>query len=245
MRFAVAFFLMITTLSWSQTSFDEAEMLFTAREYDKAKPLFLFHLKNQPNDLKTVEYLGDIACFEKDWDEAIQYYGKLVEGDEQSADFHYKLGGALGMKSLEVNKFKALGMIDDVEKHFLKAAELDENHIDTRWALVELYMKLPGILGGGTKKALKYAEELQNLSAVDGHLAKGTIHDQNHDFKKAETQYLKAVEVGGSATCYQKLADLYVKYKLNEKAISTLKKAYQIHQKTDFLLQLETLRKKS
>ena len=245
MRFIVALLFMTSTLSWSQTSFDEAEMLFTTREYEKAKPLFLFHLKNHPNDLNTIEYLGDIACFEKNWDQAIQYYAKLVENDHQNADFHYKLGGALGMKSLEVNKFKALGMIDDVEEHFLKAAELDEYHIDTRWALVELYMKLPGILGGGTKRALKYAQELDNLSPVDGHLAKGAIYDNDNDFKKAEQHYLKAIEVGGSTTCYQKLADLYIKYNQNDKAIVILNEAYETHHKTEFLLQVETLKKQN
>jgi hypothetical protein len=33
--------------------------------------------------------------------------------------FH-KYGGALGMKALEVNKFKALGMIDEIKESFEK-----------------------------------------------------------------------------------------------------------------------------
>ena len=35
------------------------------------------------------------------------------------------------MKALEVNKFKAFGIIGDVKEAFLKAAELDPEHIDT------------------------------------------------------------------------------------------------------------------
>jgi hypothetical protein len=32
----------------------------------------------------------------------------------------YKYGGALGMKALEVNKFKALGMIGEIKESFEK-----------------------------------------------------------------------------------------------------------------------------
>jgi len=56
------------------------------------------------------------------------------------------------MKAKSVNKFKALGMIDEVEESFLTAAKLDPKHIDSRWALVILYIELPGIIGGSEKK---------------------------------------------------------------------------------------------
>ena len=93
----------------------------------------------------------------------------------------------MGMKAKSVNKFKALGMIDDIENSFLKAAELDKKHIETRWALVMLYIELPGIVGGSEKKALKYSDELMELSKVDGHLSKGYIDEYFNRYKKAET----------------------------------------------------------
>ena len=80
------------------------------------------------------------------------YYGKLIKLKPGEADYHYKYGGCLGMKAKESNKFKALGMIDEVEESFLTAAKLDGKHIETRWALVMLYIELPGIIGGSEKK---------------------------------------------------------------------------------------------
>jgi hypothetical protein len=46
------------------------------------------------------------------------------------------------MKALEVNKFKALGMIGEIKESFEKTIKLNPAHIDARWALIELYIKL-------------------------------------------------------------------------------------------------------
>ena len=133
------------------------------------------------------------------------------------------------MKALSVSKFRALGIIGDVKKSFLRAAELDANHIDTRWALVELYMQLPGIIGGSKKKSLKYAEELEALSQVDGFLAKGYIYEYDNEPELAETFYKMAIDVGGSLTCYQKLTDLYESQNQPVKAIANIETAQQKH----------------
>jgi hypothetical protein len=49
------------------------------------------------------------------------------------------------MKALEVNKFKALGMIGEIKESFEKTIKLNPAHIDARWALIELYIKLPAL----------------------------------------------------------------------------------------------------
>ncbi len=53
----------------------------------------------------------------------------------------------MGMKALSVSKLRALTYIGDIRAHFEKAATLDPHHIEVRWALVEYYIQLPGILG--------------------------------------------------------------------------------------------------
>ena len=147
------FFLMFSFSVFSQTTFEKAEKLYTQKKYNEAEKLFSEHLKSQPNHTKTIEYLGDIAGHQKDWDAAITNYKKLKVSYPKVANYWYKYGGALGMKAKESNKFKALGMIDEVEESFLTAAKLDSKHIETRWALVMLYIELPGIIGGSEKKA--------------------------------------------------------------------------------------------
>ena len=218
------FFLMFSFSVFSQTTFEKAEKLYTQKKYNEAEKLFSEHLKSQPNHAKTIEYLGDIAGHQKDWDAAIANYKKLKVSYPKNANYWYKYGGALGMKAKECNKFKALGMIDEVEESFLTAVKLDSKHIETRWALVMLYIELPGIIGGSEKKAQKYADELMVLSKVDGYLAKGYIDVYFSRYAKAEIHYKKAHEIGNSKTTFEKLYDLY----LNK--LKDITKAYKLKQ---------------
>ena len=216
-KLLVIFFLFLSAITFSQTNFEKAEKLFKEKKYTEAKGLFESYLKSVPNHQKTIEYLGDIAGSSKMWDVAIDYYKKLKIQNPNSANYWFKYGGAMGMKAKSVNKFKALGMIDEIETAFLKAATLDKKHIETRWALVMLYIELPGIVGGSEKKATKYAEELLAISKVDGYLAKGYIDVYYKRYKAAEVNFLKAHQIGKSATTYAKLYDLYLN-KLKDKA---------------------------
>jgi tetratricopeptide (TPR) repeat protein len=194
---------------WSQSNFDKAEKLFKEEKFEQSQSLFESVLKTNSSDLKTIEYLGDIAGHYKSWDKAIGYYKKLKLLKPSEADYHYKYGGALGMKAKESNKFKALGMIDEVKASFEKAISLNPKHIESRWALIEIYIQLPGIVGGSESKAIKYSNELLRLSPVDGYLSRGHIEEYFKRYATAEQQYKKAIIAGGSKTSYQKLASLY------------------------------------
>jgi tetratricopeptide (TPR) repeat protein len=194
----------------AETDFEKAEKLYKQDKWEQAKILFENYLKSNPNNYKTIEYLGDIAGHQKKWDEAIKQYEILKKQFPKTANYWYKFGGALGMKAKSANKFKALVMIDDIENSFLTAAKLDAKHIDARWALVMLYIELPGIIGGSEKKAQKYSDELMDLSKVDGYLSKGYIDEYFSRYKKAEANYIKAHEIGNSNTTFQKLYNLYL-----------------------------------
>ena len=215
MKHFLFIFLLLPVLVMSQSNLEKGQRLFDDGKTDQAEVIFRSILKSDPTNLKAIEYLGDIAGVNKSWDEAISNYEKLKQLKPSEADYFYKYGGALGMKALEVNKFKALGMIDEVKGSFEKAIQLDPKHIDARWALIELYLKLPGIVGGSESKAIRYSAELMRLSPVDGNLSRGHIEEYFRRYTKAELYYKKAIAIGNSRTSYQKLADLY-KNKMNE-----------------------------
>ena len=194
---------------WSQSNFSKAEKLFEAGKYDQAQPVFESFLKENPSHLKTIEYLGDIAGHNKSWDKAIVYYRKLKQLKPSEANYYFKYGGVLGMKAKESNKFKALGMIGEVKESFEKAIELNPKHIEARWALVVLYLELPGIVGGSESKAIKYSNELLKLSLVDGYLSRGQIDEHFGRYLAAEQQYKKAIAAGSTKVGGQMLASLY------------------------------------
>lgn len=204
---------------FSQSNFDKGEKLYAENKLEAAREIFEQEEVKSKNFYKAMEHLGDIACKKEDWDSAIEYFETLKNKFPQNAEYQYKYGGALGMKAKASNKFVALGMIDDVEHAFVKATELDTTHIDSRWALVLFYVEIPAIIGGSEKKAQKYANQLMNLSKVDGYLAKGYIDVYFKRYQSAEKNYSLAHKIGNSKTTFEKLYDLYLnKLKNNEKA---------------------------
>lgn len=231
-NFTMKFFIYVfffTVAALGQTDIQKTEQFLADKQFSKAEALMIPYVKNNPHNLIGIELLGDAYGHQKKWDNAIENYKKLVDISPKTANYHYKYGGALGMKALSVNKMKALAIIGDVKQAFITAAELDPKHIETRWALVELYMQLPGIIGGSKSKSLKYADELQNLSKVDGYLAKGYIYDYDKEPKTAEKYYKLAVVEGGSLLCFQKLTNLYEAQKQPDKAIANMEVAQVKH----------------
>ena len=208
---------------------DRAIQLFNTERYDEAKPLFKAYLKEHPEDVTVMEYLGDIAGYAKDWDTAITYYERLTTLRPHIADYHYKYGGVLGMKALSISKLRALGLVGDIKDAFLKTIALDPDHIEARWALVEYYIQLPGIIGGSEKKAKAQADELSQISPVDGYLAHGYIAEYSDRPEDAEYNYKEAVKVGGSVNCYTKLYEHYEKQNAPDKALTVLSEAQEVH----------------
>ena len=232
------YLLLFPLLSFGQNSYEDIPRLFEQKKYKEAERIAKAYVKEHPNDIMAIEFMGDAYGYQELWDDAIVYYKMLVDKNPSVANYHYKYGGALGMKALAVSKLKALGLIGDIKDAFLTAAQLDPKHIDTRWALVELYMQLPGIVGGSKKKALFYAQELQDLSLVDGYLAKGYIYEYDEEPQKAEMYYKQAIDVGGSLTCFQKLTNLYEQTDQPEKAIANIEAAQENHNRNTLHYQI-------
>ncbi|WP_308993835.1 tetratricopeptide repeat protein [Mariniflexile litorale] len=234
----IIYLLLFPLVSFSQTSLDSIDYFFKQKQFEKAEIQLKAYLNKHPKNLKAIELLGDAFGHQKKWDETIENYKQLVDANLQNADYHYKYGGAMGMKALTVSKLTALGMIGDIESAFLKAAELDSKHINVRWALVEYYMKLPGILGGSKSKSLKYAYQLEQLSKVDGYIAKGYIYESDNESDLAEKYYKLAITDGGSLWSYEKLTTFYEKQKQPEKALANLQVAKEKHKRNDLEYQM-------
>lgn len=226
----ILFLLLVPVLCFSQESIEHINVLIKAKEFKKAEVEALEHIKKYPNNLNAIELLGDAYGYQENWDKAIKVYQKLVKLKPNIANYHYKYGGVLGMKALG-NKFKAIGFIGDVKDAFLTAAQLDKNHIEARWALVELFIQLPGIFGGSKTKAIQYAQELEALSKVDGYLAKGYLYEYDDEPILAEKYYKKAIVEGGSLTCYNKLTAFYESENKPQAALNTIEQAHKKYQR--------------
>jgi tetratricopeptide (TPR) repeat protein len=238
MRYLLFPFLIFPFFCLAQSNFERAEAYYEQEKFDLAKPLFQSFLEKNPNSLKSKEYLGDIASYSKDWETAIDYYEDLVAIDEINANYHFKYGGATSMKALGISKVRALLYVSDIREAFETAAVLDPLHLETRWALVEFYIQLPGIIGGSEAKAIKYANELGEISPVDGYLANGYIAEYTERPLDAENFYKKAIEVGGSLHTYDKLYKLYEKNNQPEEAIETSTRSLKVHKRNQLNYQI-------
>lgn len=212
-------FIFFPFLLFSQNNLEKAITLFNQQKFELAQPYFELELKQTPNNLKVLEYLGDINGNLKEWDKAIFYYTRLKTLRPSESNYHYKYGGALALKTKDGNKLLGLRNIPKIRKAFETAILLKPNSIESRMALIELYIQLPGFVGGSEPKANKYADEIMRLSPVDGYVAKGHIEEFFGRFDNAEKRYRMAFEIGKSKFTFQKLYDLYaVKIKDIEKA---------------------------
>lgn len=220
-------FLFFPVLLWAQTNFEKGKQLLETGKTEQARVVFENVVKENQSHLKAIEYLGDIAGQHKSWDKALFYYKKLKQLKPSEADYYYKYGGVLGMKAKEVNKFKALGMIDEIKSSFEKAIALDPKHKESRWALVLLYLQLPGIIGGSEAKAVAYSNELMHLSPLEGYLSKGYIEEYFGRIKKAEQNYIKALELNNSKVAFQKLYNLYAYKMKNVNKAQQLKEQFE------------------
>ncbi|MCM5661746.1 tetratricopeptide repeat protein [Galbibacter mesophilus] len=192
--FCVLFFLLSNALLSAQNNVvTEANVLISENKINEAKELLISSYKKQKNP-KVTERLGDVYGIEDNWDEASKYYKELVDTYPENAVYHFKYGGVLGMIALE-SKIRALSVLGDVKKHFKKAAELDPDHLDVRWASVDLYLKLPGILGGSTNKSRKYSKELASIVPLEGHLSRAFIEMEEGNEELAEVYNKRALDI--------------------------------------------------
>jgi tetratricopeptide (TPR) repeat protein len=230
--------LFIPFLSLGQTTYLEAYSLFNNKEYSVSENVLKFTLIDNPNNTKSLELLGSIYVIQKDWEEAASLYKNLVRIDSSNAEYHYQYGNSLGKEALKSNIFSAFMMKSTVLNEFLTAVSLDENHIDAIWALIVYYTELPSIIGGSLENAKQYADQLETISAVDYYLAYGYIFEEENDYLLAEQNYLIAIDVGESITCYQALISFYEKQQEFLKAINYLEIAYSKHDWNNFNFQI-------
>tara|TARA_R110000787_G_scaffold8495_3_gene28671 strand:- start:549 stop:1505 length:957 start_codon:yes stop_codon:yes gene_type:complete len=230
--------LLIPFLSLGQTTYLEAYSLFNNKEYSVSENILKSSLIDNPNDAKLLELLGAIYVIQKNWEAAAILYKNLVRIDSSNAEYHYQYGNSLGKEALKSNMFSAFMMKSTIENEFLTAVSLNKNHIDAIWALIVYYTELPSIIGGSLENAKHYASQLETISSVDYYLAYGYIFEEENEYQLAEENYLKAIDVGESITCYQKLISFYENEKEFLKAITYLEIATNKHHWNNFNFQI-------
>ena len=168
------------------------------------------------------------AQFKDDqFDETEDTLNELLELEPDNAEALY-LHGVNYMALLnEVSIFRKVGVAKSALKSWQKAAETDDSHVRSHFAVFSFYANAPGFAGGDLDKARGKLEKIESLSELHGELANGVLKAKDDKPEQAEIHYLRAVELidDRSAPLFS-LGQFYFQSENYEKAVQTFQ-AYQ------------------
>lgn len=133
------------------------------------------------------------AALTSDPQKAAAILEKAVAQSPNSAEAHYLLGSAYGTLAERASIFKQPGLASKTRKEFERAVQLDPNHLESRFGLVQFYMIAPGFMGGSHAKATQQAEEIKKRDAITGHRAFAFIYTRQKKPDLARKEYFDAV----------------------------------------------------
>ncbi|MGI9546722.1 MAG: tetratricopeptide repeat protein [Flavobacteriaceae bacterium] len=179
-------------IGFPQLSVESIENHIRNGSYQKAQLILQESIKKDPDPILK-DKLGEVFGYQQQWDKAIEVYRELTIQYPQNPEFQFRYGGVLAKKAQNSNLFMALPLLGKIKASFKKALKLDPEHIGAHWALIDLYVSLPALVGGSISNAYDHALKLKELSAVDGYLALGYVYEYDEAPEQAKINYLKAL----------------------------------------------------
>jgi len=128
-------------------------------------------------------------------DQSVATFERAVELRPGGSEEHYWLGRAYLAKLQDASMFKKLGLSKKTRTAYLKAIELDPDHVEARSSLASFYFNAPGIAGGSTEKGMEQVEEIRKRDARTAHLLLAGMYAGEKDNAKAKQEYRAAIQL--------------------------------------------------
>ncbi|MFH2144200.1 MAG: tetratricopeptide repeat protein [Bacteroidota bacterium] len=188
--------------------------------YEKAKALVLTALQKDSTNSKTYFYLAELEVIFKNYKEAEKKYLKAIALDScfTAPKINYAIMLAFNLDQPE----KAVS-------YLYEAIKKDSTNYFPYYKLGDIFLntKIKNI-----KKAKYYflkSKKLQAFQDANIYFGLGAVYHEEKDYKKAETYYLKALELNsGNLSIYKKTIELYGDLNKMEKVKFYLDKAYSL-----------------
>ncbi len=178
----VLFCLFSSPSAVAQDDLQTGVQLFEAGQLVEARQLFEALHQQQPTNTSAPFYLGRIAYAEKNYEQAIPWFEKAVDGEQCNADYHMWLGRAYGRHVEQMSmfrRFRHLSLVRNVLTHFKKAVGCDPTHVAAHWSLMQYYRDAPGFVGGGRKKAEEQVAIITRLDPAEGQKARQFVAERD------------------------------------------------------------------
>lgn len=229
-------FLFLFTASFScfaQNKMDQGTNLYKDKKFREAKAIFENVLKNESRNGRAKYYLGLISMVhDRDMEKASDLFEEAIELEKNNADYHYMLGVVSGRLATSANIFKQVSLANKTKDEFEKAIELNPKHIDARAALLQYYLRAPGIMGGSVDKAKAQAQEISKLNQYKGWLSNAIIAGSEQKFSEEENYYKKAItDKPDSSGAYLAYGSFCTRQKKFDDALKYFKKYSELEPK--------------
>jgi len=155
---------------------------------------------------------GRAALARGDADAAIAALEKAAAQDPKSAAVQYSLGNAYGAKVQQVGMMGGMAYAPKIRGAYESAVALDPKYVEARFALVQVYVLTPPMMGGSEEKALEQAKAIKAIYPVLGHRAYGVVYAQQRKPDLARKEYLDAIQEQPASA---KARSFYGQYLLN------------------------------
>lgn len=153
-------------------------------------------LAEDPNDAEALELRCRVMLQERRWSDAVDSCQLAVAQAPQDSEAHFWLGRAYGEQAERAQHFAAFGLARKMRLELEKAIELDPSNVSAYDALGEFYVKAPGIVGGGVKKARSIETKLSALSPARAHALAAEIAEHERNYPLAEQEW--KAQIGSS-----------------------------------------------
>jgi len=157
------------------------DALIKEGHWKRARPLAEQQYTSHPNDAHAAYQLSQVKEAFEDLDGALPLAEKAVSLDGSNAAYHYQLGAVCGEKADAASFFQKAGWAKRFKAEADKAAALDPNNVDTRFALMEFYLQAPRLMGGDKSKARDMADQIAKADPGEGYVADLRLANENHD----------------------------------------------------------------
>jgi tetratricopeptide (TPR) repeat protein len=189
---------------------ETAPGLLAAGRVDEAIAALHGQITASPNDAVAHNLLCRAYFSLGEWDHGISACEKAVSLAPQDSQYHLWLGRAYGEKADKSGAFAAARLAGKVRNEFEAAVNLNPNNVEARSDLAEFYLEAPGIVGGGSDKAVQQANSLSKLNPARAHWVNARLAEKRKDFATAEKEYRAAIDGShGSASAWLNLALYY------------------------------------
>jgi len=121
----------------------------------------------------------------KEYQQALDYIERAEKVTPNNSDI-YLLHAKIFSKLINgASIFSIRGYFVGMRENLEKVLELAPENIKAKHLLVDLYMMLPGFLGGDEERAQLLADQLYEQDPIEGNIANANIHIKNENYPQA------------------------------------------------------------